>query len=152
MERKIVTSNRKAFHDYSIIDRFEAGIVLAGYEVKSLRNGDANLKDGFVSINGGQAFLENIHIAPYKFQSKHVTDYEPRRPRKLLLHKNEIIRLFSRTREKGLTIVPLELFFSPRGIAKVTLGLAKGKTSFDKREAIMKKDMDRDMEREKRNR
>jgi SsrA-binding protein len=152
MERKIVTTNRKAFHDYSIIDKFEAGIVLAGYEVKSLRGGDANLADGYVSINGGQAFLENVHIAPYKMQSKHVIDYEPRRPRKLLMHKNEIIRLFSKTREKGLTIVPLELYFSPRGTAKLLLGLAKGKTSFDKRETLMRKDMKRDMEREKRNR
>jgi len=149
-ERKIITTNRKAFHDYSISDRYEAGIVLAGYEVKSLRTGESNLTDGYVDIKNGEAYLENVHIAPYKMQSKHVLDYEPRRPRKLLLHKNEIIKLFSKTREKGFTLVPLELYFSPGGTAKVTLGLAKGRTSYDKRDELKKKDLKREMQKESR--
>lgn len=149
MDRKIVTTNRKAFHDYAILEQFEAGLVLAGYEVKSLRDGQANLTDGYVKIDNGEAMLENIHIAPYKQQSKHVMEYNPRRARKLLMHKKEILRLFTRTREKGLTLVPLELYFSPGGVAKLTLGLAKGKTTYDKRESLRRKDADREMKQER---
>ena len=114
MDKKTIATNRKAFHDYAILERLEAGIVLEGYEVKSLRQAKANLTDGFVRFNGGEAFLDNIHIAPYAQQSTHVRDYNPRRPRKLLLHKNEITKYYSKTREKGLTLVPLELYFSKR--------------------------------------
>lgn len=148
MDRKLVTTNRKAFHDYSIGEKYEAGMMLAGYEVKSLRSGQVNLTDGYVKIENGQAFIENIHIAPYKQQSTHVADYDPRRSRKLLMHKNEIIRLFSRTREKGFTLVPLEIYFTPKGKAKLTLGLAKGKTSYDKRDDLRRKAIDRETERD----
>ena len=149
-ERKVITTNRKAFHDYSISDRYEAGIVLAGYEVKSLRTGESSLADGYVDIKNGEAYLENVHIAPYRMQSNHVQDYEPRRARKLLLHKNEIIKLFSKTREKGFTLVPLELYFSPRGTAKVSIGLGKGKTTYDKRDDLKKKDLKRELQKESR--
>lgn len=123
-------------------------MVLAGYEVKSLRKGDANLTDGLARFVGGEVRLENVHIAPYAQQSTHVQDYDPRRPRKLLLHKGEARRLENRVREKGLTVVPLELYFTPRGVAKVMLGLGKGKKAFDKRETIKRRDMKREMERE----
>jgi SsrA-binding protein len=148
MENKIVTTNRKAFHDFAILETFEAGIILAGYEVKSLRKGEANLTDGFVAFKGDEAFLENVYIAPYAQQSTHVQDYNARQRRKLLLHKGEIGRLATRVREKGLTVVPLEVYFSPRGIAKVKLGLAKGKRAFDKRETIKRRDIEREMQRE----
>lgn len=148
MEKKIVTTNRKAFHNYEILESVEAGLVLAGYEVKSLRKGEANLTDGLVRFHGGEARLENVHIAPYAQQSTHVQDYEPRRSRKLLLHKGEARRLEGRVREKGLTVIPLELYFTPRGIAKVLLGLGRGKKAFDKRETIKRRDMKREMERE----
>jgi len=149
-EKRTITTNRKAFHDYSISDKYEAGIVLAGYEVKSLRTGESSLADGYVDIKNGEAFLENVHIAPYRMQSSHVLDYEPRRPRKLLLHKNEITKLFSKTREKGFTLVPLEIYFSPKGTAKVSIGLAKGKTSYDKRDDLKNKDLKREMQKESR--
>jgi SsrA-binding protein len=148
MNNKIVTTNRKAFHDYLILETFEAGMVLAGYEVKSLRKGEVNLTDGFVSFKNGEAFIENVHIAPYSQISTHVQDYDARQRRKILLHKNEIKRLYARVREKGLTVVPLEIFFSPRGLAKVKLGLAKGKRAADKRETLKRKDMEREIRRE----
>jgi len=148
MDNKIVTTNRKAFHDYLILETFEAGMVLAGYEVKSLRKGEVNLTDGFVSFKNGEAFIENVHIAPYSQISTHVQDYDARQRRKILLHKNEIKRLHARVREKGLTVVPLEIFFSPRGLAKVKLGLAKGKRAADKRETLKRKDIDREIRRE----
>lgn len=150
MENKIVTTNRKAFHDYAILETLEAGIVLAGYEVKSLRKGDVNLTDGFVSFRADEAYLDNIHIAPYAQRSTHVQDYDSRHRRKLLLHKPEIVRLSARVREKGLTIVPLEIYFSPRGVAKVKLGLAKGKRTVDKRESLKRRDIEREMRRENR--
>ncbi|MHB9155884.1 MAG: SsrA-binding protein SmpB [Endomicrobiales bacterium] len=149
MEKKTVATNRKAFHNYEILETYEAGMVLAGYEVKSLRKGDVNLTDGFVHFAGGQAYLENVHIAPYAQQSTHVQDYNSRRPRKLLLHKGEVVRLFSRTREKGLALIPLELYFSPRGHAKVTLGLGRGKKTVDKRETLKRRDIEREMQRER---
>ena len=148
MEIKTVTSNRKAFHDFHILESFEAGLVLAGHEVKSLRNGEANLTDGYVGFRADCAYLENIHIPPYSHLSTHITDYDPRHKRKLLMHKQEIVRLAARVREKGLTVVPLELYFSPRGYAKVKLGLAKGKNTVDKRDALRERDMDREMRRE----
>jgi SsrA-binding protein len=149
MDKKIIATNRKARHDYAILETCEAGIVLAGYEVKALRNNLVNLTDGFVRFSNSEAFLDNIQITAYAQQSTHVVDYNPRRPRKLLLHKKEILRLYSRTREKGLTIVPLELYFSSAGHAKVVIGLAKGKNVVDKREDIRRKDIERELEREK---
>lgn len=148
MEKKIVTTNRKAFHDYAIIETFEAGMMLEGYEVKSLRKGDANLTDGMVRFAGDEAFLEGVHIAPYAQLSTHVMDFDARRRRKLLLHRAQINRLAGRVREKGLTVVPLEIYFSPRGLAKVTLGLAKGKRTVDKRETIKRRDIEKETRRE----
>ncbi|MCX5778679.1 MAG: SsrA-binding protein SmpB [Elusimicrobia bacterium] len=148
MEKKTVTTNRRAFHDYAILETFEAGMMLAGYEVKSLRNGDANLTDGMVRFWRDEAFLEGVHIAPYAQQSTHIIDYDPRRRRKLLMHRQQIVRLATRVREKGLTVVPLELYFSPRGIAKVSIGLAKGKKTVDKRESLKKRDIEKETRRE----
>jgi SsrA-binding protein len=148
MENKTVTTNRKALHDYHILESLEAGLVLAGHEVKALRSGQANLTDGYVGFRNDGAYLENIHIPPYSHLSTHITDYDPRHKRKLLLHKKEIVRLYARVREKGLTVVPLELYFSQRGYAKVKLGLAKGKNTVDKRDALKERDIKRDMRRE----
>jgi SsrA-binding protein len=152
MAKKVVATNRKAFHDYSILEKFEAGIVLTGYEVKSLRQGNASLVDGLVSIKNGEAFMENVYIPPYINQSTHIFEYNPRHKRKLLLHKQEIHKLSSKTREKGFSIVPLEIYFSDRNIAKTEIGLAKGKKTYDKREVKKRKDIDRDMQRELHNR
>lgn len=148
MEIKVAVTNRKAYHNYTILETFEAGLVLAGNEVKSLREGKASIAEGFVQISGGEAYLENVNIPPYAKQSSHVIDYEPAHKRKLLLHSKEIERLYSGTQEKGFTVVPLEIYFSSRGFAKVKLGLAKGKREFDKREAIAKKETDRNIRRE----
>ena len=152
MEKKTVATNRKAYHDYEILEKSEAGIVLAGYEVKSIRDGKASLTDGFVQFERNEAYLNNIHIPPYTQQSTHIKDYEPRRKRKLLLHGSEIKRLYAKVREKGLAVVPLDMYFSVKGYAKVTLGLAKGRRAHDKRDAIKKKDAERDMRREQRRR
>lgn len=147
MERKIINTNRKAFHNYFIIEKYEAGVVLSGFEVKALREGQSNLTDGFVKIENDEAYLENIYIPPYKMQSSHVMDYSPTRQRKLLLHKAEITKLGSKIRERGLTLVPLEIYFSGKNIAKITLGLAKGKTSVDKRDTLKKRDIEREQMR-----
>ncbi|OGS23891.1 MAG: SsrA-binding protein [Elusimicrobia bacterium RIFOXYB2_FULL_50_12] len=148
MEKRIIASNRKAHRDYFVLETYEAGIVLAGYEVKSLRRSQATLTDGLVSFHRNEAYLENVHIAPYEHQSTHVLEYDPRHSRKLLLHKKEIGRLYDRTREKGLTLVPLEMYFTPRGVIKVVIGLAKGKKTIDKRETIQRRETDREIRRE----
>jgi SsrA-binding protein len=148
MEKKVITTNRKAFHNYEILERLEAGLVLRGYEVKSLRQGGASLGDSFVSFDKNEAYIENMHISGYSHQSTHVQNYEPLRKRKLLLHRNQIISLFTKSTQKGLAIVPLELFFSRQGDAKVEIGLAKGKKLYDKREVIKERDIKRQMERE----
>jgi len=132
-KRQLVASNRKARHDYSIEDVYEAGIVLTGTEVKALRAGRASLVDGFVSVDGGEAWLEGVHIPEYTQGTW--TNHAPRRKRKLLLHREEITRLDSRVREKGLTIVPLSLYFLD-GRAKVEIALARGKREWDKRQAL----------------
>jgi SsrA-binding protein len=132
-KRHLVASNRKARHDYSIEDVYEAGIVLTGTEVKALRAGRASLVDGFVSVDGGEAWLEGVHIPEYTQGTW--TNHAPRRKRKLLLHREEITRLDSRVREKGLTIVPLSLYFLD-GRAKVEIALARGKREWDKRQAL----------------
>jgi SsrA-binding protein len=149
MEKKVVANNRKAFHDYEILVKHEAGLVLAGYEVKSLRQGKANLTDGFVNFKKNEAYLENVHIPAYAQQSTHILDFNSRRARKVLMHRSEIRNLFAKTREKGLTLVPLEIYFNARGDAKVLLGLGKGKKSFDKRETLKKRDIEREMRRDK---
>jgi SsrA-binding protein len=146
-DTKIVCQNRKARHDYFILDQYEAGIVLRGTEVKSLRLGRANLKDSHASIRNGEVFLDNLHISEYPFAAH--GNHDPLRPRKLLLRRDEIKRLTGKVKEKGQTLIPLQVYFKG-GKAKVTLALAKGKRKYDKREAIRKRDEKRDMEREKR--
>ncbi|OGS02751.1 MAG: SsrA-binding protein [Elusimicrobia bacterium RIFOXYA1_FULL_47_7] len=148
MEIKTAATNRKAYHNYEILEKFEAGLVLSGYEVKSLRESQANLTDGLVLFRNGQAYLENIHISPYKQQSTHVLDYSPTRPRKLLMHRSEINRFDSRVKEKGLAMVPLELYFNGKGLAKVLLGLGRGKRTADKRESIKKRETEREIRKE----
>jgi SsrA-binding protein len=140
--RKIIAQNRKARYNYSIQDVFEAGIVLTGTEVKSLRLGRASLVDGFATIDDGEVFLRNVHIPEYDQGSW--TNHEPRRVRKLLLHRSEIGRLIGKTKESGLTLVPLSLYFSD-GKVKVEIALAAGKKSYDKRQDLAKRDADREV-------
>jgi len=144
MAEKLICQNRKAWHEYFIEDRFEAGMVLLGTEVKSLREGKASLGDSYAKIKEGEIFLVDAHINPYGHANRF--NHDPLRPRKLLLHKNEIRRLIGKVQEKGLTLIPLRLYFSD-GKAKVELGLAKGKKLYDKRETLKRKAVERDMER-----
>jgi SsrA-binding protein len=142
--KKIIASNRRARHDYTIEDTVEAGLVLTGTEVKSLRAGRASLVDGFGQITDGEAWLHGVHIPQYTQGTW--TNHEPRRIRKLLLHRKEIDKLASSVNERGLTLVPLSLYFSD-GKAKVELGLARGKRTYDKRQDLAKRDADREVER-----
>ena len=142
--RKVIASNRKARHDYTILDTYEAGIVLTGTEVKSLRAGRASLVDGFATIDDGEVFLRGVHIPEYTQGTW--TNHEPRRIRKLLLHREEISRLIGKTRESGLTLVPLQLYFSG-GRVKVEIALAKGKRSYDKRQELARRDAQREIAR-----
>jgi SsrA-binding protein len=142
--RKLIAQNRKARHDYAILDTYEAGIALTGTEVKSLRAGRASLVDGFATIDDGEIFLRNVHIPEYTQGSW--TNHEPRRTRKLLLHRAEITRLIGKTRESGLTLVPLSLYFS-EGKVKVELALARGKRAYDKRQDLARRDADREVRR-----
>ena len=141
---KVIATNRKASHDYHIETRYEAGIVLLGSEIKSIRAGQANLRDGYVAPRDGELWLQNVHIAPYQPASSQ--GHEPRRPRKLLLHRREINRLIGRVQERGYTIIPLRLYLK-RGRAKVEIGLARGKRQYDKRAAIAKRESQRQIER-----
>jgi SsrA-binding protein len=138
--------NKKAYFNYEILEKFEAGIELQGTEVKSLRLGSARLKDAFARMKNGEVWLVHAHISQYGPASKF--NHDPERPRKLLLHKREIGRLTSKIEEKGLTLLPLKLYFNSRGIAKVMLGLGRGKRKYDKRDKIRRRDVQRDMERE----
>ncbi len=147
-EKKVLVTNKKAYHNYHILEEYEAGIVLSGYEVKSLRLHNASLVDSLVRINNSEAFLENVYIAPYTQISTHIQDYQTKRLRKLLLHKQEIVKIFSKSKEKGLTVVPLEIYVSKYGKIKALIGLAKGKTTYDKREDLKKRDIKRELERE----
>ena len=143
-KRKVIAKNSKAFHDYFVEDRFEAGIELAGTEVKSIRLGNVNLKDSFCTIKDGQVTLNGMHISPY--EKGNIFNREPRRPRRLLMHKREILRLFAKIQQDGFALIPLSLYFSgPR--VKVELGLCKGKKLYDKREASAKRDAKREIER-----
>lgn len=146
---KIACENRKARHDYFIHETFEAGIELKGTEVKSLRVGKANLKDSYGVIKNGEIFVEHIHISPY--EQGNIFNHDPLRKRKLLMHKKEIIKLFSKTREKGFTLVPLKIYFK-NGRAKMELALASGKHNYDKRAALAEKSAKRDIERAIKNR
>jgi SsrA-binding protein len=141
---KVVATNRRARHDYAIVDTYEAGLVLLGSEVKSLREGHIQLKDSYATIEDGEAYLIGAHIAPYGYARD--GGHEPERPRKLLLHKREIGRLAGTLAEKGLTLIPLQVYFKD-GKAKVELAVAKGKRTVDKREDIRKRDAEREMDR-----
>lgn len=141
---KIACENRKARHDYFIHETYEAGMALQGTEVKSLRAGRANLKDSYAAIKNGEVFVENMHISPY--DQGNIFNHDPKRPRKLLMHKAEIVKLFSRTREKGFTLIPLKIYFK-RGRAKLELALASGKHNYDKRQDLKERADKRDMDR-----
>ncbi len=143
-EEKIVTTNRKARHEYIVLDTYEAGIVLKGTEVKSLRQGNANLTDGYAILKNGEVWLLGMHISPYEHGS--YANVEPVRDRKLLLHKSEIRRLIGKISEKGLTLVPLKVYFK-RNMAKVLIGVCKGKKEYDKRHTIARRDAERDLRR-----
>ncbi|HEX6608670.1 MAG TPA: SsrA-binding protein SmpB [Chloroflexia bacterium] len=143
--RRDLAVNRKAFHDYSIEETLEAGLVLVGSEIKSLRDGKANLRESYVRIEGGEAWLINAHIGAYPQGGTHF-NHEPLRRRKLLLHGNEIIYLRAKVEQKGLTLVPLRIYLA-RGKAKLEIAVARGKKLYDKREALAERDARRDMER-----
>lgn len=142
---KTVCENRKARHDYFIHETYEAGIELFGTEVKSLRAGKANLKDAYGAVKKGELFIEGMHISPY--EQGNIFNRDPLRPKKLLMHKSEIMKLFGKTREKGFTLVPLRVYFK-HGRAKMEIALASGKHTFDKRRTLADKAMKRDVERE----
>ncbi|HHT71129.1 MAG: SsrA-binding protein SmpB [bacterium] len=142
---QIVTTNRKARYDYFILETYEAGLALVGTEVKSLRAGRASLRDSYARAENGELILYNMHISPY--QQGGYVNHEPRRPRKLLLRKNEIRKLAAMIQEKGLTLVPLKVYFNERGWAKVELALARGKKSYDKRDDLAARDAKREIER-----
>jgi SsrA-binding protein len=144
MNVKTVTENRKARHEYHIMETFEAGIALFGTEVKSLRAGKANLQDSFARVDNGELMLYNMHISPYEQGNQF--NHEPKRPRRLLMHKREIMRLLGKTREKGLALIPLKVYFK-NGWAKVELALARGKKLYDRREDMAAKDARREMDR-----
>ena len=142
--RKLIAQNRKARHDYEVLDTYECGIVLQGTEVKSLREGRANLTDGYATVDDGEVWLRGVHIPEYDLGTW--TNHEPRRPRKWLLHRAEISRLIGKTRESGLTLVPLSLYFKD-GRAKCELALARGRRSHDKRHAIAEREATREAQR-----
>jgi SsrA-binding protein len=142
--RKLIAQNRRARHDYAVLDTYEAGLVLTGTEVKSLRAGRASLTDGFGIVRDGEVWLEGVHIPEYTQGSW--TNHEPRRARKLLLHRDQIGRLIGKTKEGGVTLVPLSLYFSG-GRAKVEIALARGKRSYDKRQALAERQAQREMAR-----
>jgi len=143
---KIIAKNKKAFHDYHIDAKYEAGMVLSGPEVKSLRAGKVNLRDGYANINSrGEMMLHNVHISFYSFATHNPN--EPMRVRKLLLHKREIKKLIGKLKEKGLALIPLKIYFKENGKAKVELGLARGKRQYDKRASLREKQTNRELQR-----
>ena len=139
--QKSIAENRKAFHDFHILDTLEAGIVLQGTEVKAIREGNVNLRDSFARVEGGEVWLYNVHINPYSHRG--YADHEPTRRRKLLLHRREIRKLIGKTVERGMTLVPTRLYFK-NGHVKVAIGLAKGKKAHDKRETIKRREAERE--------
>jgi SsrA-binding protein len=141
---RTVATNRKARHDFDILEAFEAGIVLTGPEVKSLRGGRASLSEAYARVQGEEVWLEGLHIPPY--EPSDTRGYQPTRPRKLLLHRDQIARLIGKTAEQGLTLVPLKIYFT-RGLAKVELGLGRGRRRFEKRRSIAEREHRREMER-----
>ena len=145
MEIKVVASNRKASHEYFLGERYEAGLALEGSEIKSIRAGQISLAEAYVQIDGQEAWLMDAHIAPYEHAS--LFNHEPRRPRKLLLHRNEIARLWNEVRKKGITIVPTKVYLK-KGRAKLEIAVGKGKKQYDKRQEIAKRDAQRDIDRQ----
>ena len=141
---KTITTNKKAFHEYFVLESFEAGIALFGTEIKSIRNGNVNLKDDWCSIDDGELFIKQMHISPYEFGN--IFNKDPIRPRKLLMHRREIMRLLGQVKQQGLTLVPLSLYFKG-SIVKVQVGLCKGKKLYDKRADAAKKDAMRNIDR-----
>ena len=136
-----IAENRKAYHDYHLLETFEAGIALLGTEVKAIREGRANLRDSFARVENGEVYLYNVNISPYSHRG--YVDHEPLRPRKLLLHRNEIRKLIGKTVEKGMTLVPVRMYFK-NGRVKVAISLARGKKEYDKRETIKRRESDRE--------
>ena len=143
-EKQIIANNKKAYHDYFVLETYEAGIELYGTEIKSIRNGRVNLKDSFCSVDDGEMFVIGMHISPYEMGNRFNRD--PMRKKRLLLHKREIMKLFGESQQQGLSIIPLSLYLS-KGRAKLEIGLCKGKKLYDKREKKKKKDSDRQIER-----
>jgi SsrA-binding protein len=139
--QKNIAENRKAFHDYDILETFEAGVALLGTEVKAIREGNVNLRDSYASLEGVEVWIHNVHISPYSHRG--YADHEPTRKRKLLLHRQEIRKLIGRTIERGMTLVPIRMYFK-NGHVKIALGLAKGKQAHDKRETIKRRETDRE--------
>jgi len=145
MPERNVTVNRKARHDYEILETYEAGLVLTGPEVKSVRQGKVSLAEAYARVNKGEIWLYNMHISPYDPVLQR--NYDPRQPRKLLMHRREIDRLMGLTQQRGLTLIPLRIYFNERGYAKVELGLARGKRKVDRRREIMEREMKREVDR-----
>ncbi|MBT9138535.1 MAG: SsrA-binding protein [Syntrophomonadaceae bacterium] len=144
MEEKVFAKNRKAFHDYHIDEKYEAGMVLTGTEVKSIRSGKANLKDSYARVENSEVFILNMHVSPYEQGNRF--NHEPLRKRKILMNRREINRLIGLTREKGYTLIPLKLY-AKKGFIKVEIALARGKKEYDKRDAIAAKEAKREVER-----
>ncbi len=149
-DQKTIAKNRRAFHDYEILETFEAGIELTGTEVRSLRDSNAQLTDTFALIRNGEAWLNNLHIAPFK--NGNIANVDPDRRRKLLLHKKQIRYLAEKTQEKGLAIVPIKMYFNKNNLVKVEIALARGKKLYDKRNSLKEKDTKREIERALKNR
>ncbi len=145
VEEKNVVTNRRARHEYFILESYEAGLALKGTEVKSLRSGSANLQDGYVSVRRGELWLVGMHVSP--FEKGNINNHDPLRDRKLLLHRKEILKMAVKLQEKGLALIPLRIYFK-KNIAKVEIGLCRGKKFFDKRETIKKRDVERQIRRD----
>ena len=144
---KIMSNNKKAYHDYFVLEKYECGIALYGTEVKSIRQGKCNIKDSFAKIENNEIFVYGMHVSPY--EQDNIFNRDELRIKKLLLHKNQIVRLKSNVKEKGYSLIPLSVYFTDNGKIKLELGLCKGKKLYDKRETLKKKDMQRDIERTK---
>ena len=144
-ERKLIAKNRRAFHEYEILERFEAGIELSGTEVRSLRENNCQLTDCFVLIRGGEAWLHNVHIVPYR--NGNIANVDPDRKRKLLLHKKEIRLIEQKVRERGMAVVPTQMYFKENSLVKVEIAVARGKKIHDKRQSIAERDQQRDIQR-----
>ena len=144
---KLLSNNRRAYHEYEILEEFEAGLVLAGTEVKSIKAGKVNIREAYVDIREGEAFIVGMHVSPYK--EGNLFNVDPYRDRKLLLNRREIRKLYAEVTQAGLTIVPLKIYRNDKGLVKMQIGLARGKKLYDKREAQKERDLDRQMERYK---